>query len=337
MSQTPKKRPGWLTRTFSSYSRHPLNVAALVFLIIMGLMSLFADLLASDMPIACELDGELYLFPSMIDHPELTDLDGQRIREMVNDGRGWALMPPVPYGPDQVKVNGNVGWLQPPQENHLLGTDDSGRDVLARIIHGARSSQIVGLGSMVLSTILGVFLGALAAYFGGRADRLVLTLIETLTAFPTLFLILAIQGLLGATSLVQLVIIIGATRWTDIARVTRAEVLRIVNEDYVDAARALGLGHIRILARHVMPGAVGPVLVSATFGVAGAILIESTLSFLGYGSPPPTASWGQLLTDAFNTEGCYWLTIFPGLTLFATVLSINLVGEGLREAVDPTG
>jgi peptide/nickel transport system permease protein len=247
------------------------------------------------------------------------------------------VFPPIPYGPDQVKVNGVVNWLEPPAWGHLLGTDDSGRDVLARIVHGARSAQIVGMGSMVLGTLLGVFLGAVAAYFGGRLDRVVLTLIETLTAFPTLFLILAIQGLLGATSLLQLVLIIGATRWTDVARVTRAEVLRIVNEDYVDAARALGIGHLRILGRHVLPGAMGPVLVSATFGVAGAILIESTLSFLGYGAPPPIASWGQLLTDAFDAEGSYWLTIFPGLALFATVLSINLVGEGLREAVDPTG
>jgi ABC-type dipeptide/oligopeptide/nickel transport system permease subunit len=222
-----------------------------------------------------------------------------------------------------------------PHRDHLLGTDDSGRDVLARIIHGARSSQLVGVGSIALCMLFGVLIGAFAAYFGGLPDRMALIFIETLTAFPTFFLILAIQGLLGAGSLLQLVIIIGATRWTDVARVTRAEVLRVVNEDYVDAARALGLGHLRILFVHVLPGAIGPVVVSATFGVAGAILIESTLSFLGYGAPPPTASWGQLLTDAFNNEGCYWLTIFPGLALSLTVLSINLMGEGLREAVDP--
>lgn len=337
MTDRPRKRSGWLARIFLAYSRRPMNLIALIFLVIMGLLSVFADLLASDMPIACELDGKSYLLPSIIEYPRLQDLDNQQIEQLVAAEGGWVILPPVPYGPDQVKVLGNVDWLEAPERDHLLGTDDSGRDVLARIIHGSRSAQIVGLGSMVLSTLFGVILGALAAYFGGRLDRIVLTFVETLTAFPTLFLILAIQGLLGATSLLQLVVIIGATRWTDIARVTRAEVLRIVNEDYVDAARALGLGNIRILSRHVLPGAVGPVLVAATFGIAGAILIESTLSFLGYGAPPPTASWGQLLTDAFNTEGCYWLTIFPGLALFATVLSINLVGEGLREAVDPAG
>lgn len=337
MSKTARKRTGWIRRTLYAYSKRPMNLIALLFLVVMGLTSVFADLLASDLPIACEIDGETFILPAILEDPRFKNLDNQQIERLVAEGRGWALLPPVPYGPDQVKVRGKVEWLKSPRPDHLLGTDDSGRDVLARIIHGSRSAQIVGFGSMVLSTILGVILGALAAYFGGRLDRIVLTLVETLTAFPTLFLILAIQGLLGATSLLQLVVIIGATRWTDIARVTRAEVLRIVNEDYVDAARALGLGNIRILARHVFPGAVGPVLVAATFGVAGSILIESTLSFLGYGTPPPSASWGQLLTDAFNTEGSYWLTIFPGLTLFTTVLCINLVGEGLREAVDPTG
>jgi peptide/nickel transport system permease protein len=329
------RRLGWLNRAFQRYKRAPLNVIGLVFLLALILCALLADLLAAEKPIVCKLDGELHVLPALFEPPELADHDNHTITAAIAERGGWAVLPPVPYGPNQSKVAGAVGYLRAPDMEHPLGTDDSGRDVLARIIHGTRSALLVGFGSMALGALFGILIGALAAYFGGPLDRVTLTLIETLTAFPTFFLVLAIQGLLGTGGLLQLVIVIGATRWTDVARVTRAEVLRVVNEDYVDAARALGLGHLRILRRHVLPGAMGPVLVASTFGVAGAILIESTLSFLGYGAPAPTASLGQLLTDAFVNEGCYWLAIFPGLVLFATLLSINLVGEGLRDAVDP--
>ena len=329
------RRLGFLRRAFQRYKRAPLNVIGLVFLIAMILCALLADLLAAEKPIACKLDGVLHVLPALFEPPELADHDNHTITAAIAERGGWAVLPPVPYGPNQSKVAGAVGYLRAPGADHLLGTDDSGRDVLARIIHGTRSALLVGFGSMALGALFGILIGALAAYFGGPLDRITLILIETLTAFPTFFLVLALQGLLGTGGLLQLIIVIGATRWTDVARVTRAEVLRVVNEDYVDAARALGLGHLRILRRHVLPGAMGPVLVASTFGVAGAILIESTLSFLGYGAPAPTASLGQLLTDAFVNEGCYWLAIFPGLVLFATLLSINLVGEGLRDAVDP--
>jgi len=336
-SYKKNKRPGFLRRTTVRYFRHPINVAALIAILIIGLCGVFADFLASEKPLACMLDGKLYILPCVIDTPALVDYDNQAIKLAIAKRGGWAVLPPIPFGPNQTKVNGSVDWLQAPHGDHLLGTDDSGRDVLARIIHGARSSYLVGVGSIIICIILGVLLGALAAYFGGILDRGTMILIETLTAFPTFFLILAVQGLLGASSLLQLVLIIGATRWTDVARVTRAEVLRAVNEDYVNAARALGLRHVQILMRHVLPATMGPVLVAATFGIASAVLIEATLSFLGYGAPPPTSSWGQLLLDAFNNEGTYWLAISPGLVLFTNVLSINLVGEGLREAVDSSG
>jgi peptide/nickel transport system permease protein len=329
------RRGGWVRESLARYFGRPTNTIALSFLLFVALVALLADFLASDKPIACLVGGRFHLFPNLVAYPELAGEDNQTISaEIARDG-GFAVLPPVPYGPNQVKVLGSVRWLEGPSARHLLGTDGSGRDVLARLVHGARSAELVGVGSMIVSALLGVLLGALAAYFGGVADKLVRVLVESLSAFPAFFLILAIQGLLGVASPFQLMIVIAATRFPDVAQVTRAEVLRTVNEEYVDAARALGLPHARILFRHVLPNALGPVIVSATFGVASAILIESTLSFLGYGVLPPTASWGQLLTDAFENEGCTWLAIFPGLVLTATVLCVNLVGEGLREAVDP--
>lgn len=326
---------GWARESLGRYFARQTNTIALCFLLLIAAVAIFAELLASDKPIACHLGGRLYLFPNLIEYEDLAGEDNQTIEAQIAARGGFAVLPPIPYGPNQVKIGGRVSWLEAPSARHLLGTDDSGRDVLARIVHGARSAELVGVGSMILSALLGVLFGALAAYFGGMADKLLRVIVESLSAFPAFFLILAIQGLLGVASPFQLMIVIAATRFSDVAQVTRAEVLRTVNEEYVDAARALGLPHAQILFRHVLPGAFGPVIVSATFGVAGAILIESTLSFLGYGVLPPTASWGQLLADAFENDGCWWLALFPGLVLTATVLCVNLVGEGLREAVDP--
>jgi peptide/nickel transport system permease protein len=329
------RRRGWFRESVGRYFRRPTNAVALGFLLAVAAAAVGADFLASDKPIACHLDGRLYLFPNLIDYPALADHDNRTIEAAIARRGGFAVFPPVPYGPNQVKAAGAVHPLEAPSLAHPLGTDRDGRDVLARIVHGARSAEIVSIGAMILSTLLGVLFGALAAYFGGISDRLVRIVVESLAAFPAFFLILAIQGLLGVAGPLELMILIAATRFTDIAQVTRAETLRIVNEQYVDAARALGLTHLQILTRHVLPGAAGPVIVAATFGVAGAILIESTLSFLGYGVLPPTASWGGLIADAFENDGCYWLALFPGLVLTATVLCVNLVGEGLREAVDP--
>ncbi len=321
--QIPAKRPRRLIAFARRYFGGAMNVAAFVFLGLVGVTALIADIIASDKPLMSVVDGEVVILPKLTHRK--TDVDG------------WAVLPPIPYSPNQTKVGGRISRLEPPSRRHLLGTDDMGRDVAARMVHGARAALMVGLGSVALYLLVAVFIGAVAGYFGGIADRMALRLIETLTSFPTFFLILAIQGLIGATGVLQLILVIGLTRWTDVARLTRAEVLRVVNEEYVIAARALGLGNLRILLRHVLPAAIGPALIAGTFGVAGAILIESTLSFLGFGVPNTVPSWGQLLTDAFYNEGAYWLALFPGLLLFFTLISINLVGEGLREALAPDG
>ena len=328
----PRMRPGRVAVFIRRFFGRGFSAAGLVFLVCLGLVAATADLIASSSPIACSLDGRVYLLPAVTRPPNLELWPNEDVVRAVDQPGEWALLPPVPYGPLQMKVGGRVEPLRPPSTAHLLGTDDKGRDVAARIIHGARSALVVGLGSVALYLLVAILLGAVAGYFGGLFDRVALRLIETMSSFPTFFLILAVQGLLGATSLLQLILVIGLTRWTDVARLTRAEVLRIVNEDYVLAARSLGLGSFTVLLRHVLPSALGPTFVAAHFGVAGAILIESTLSFLGFGVPSTTTSWGQILTDAFNNDGCYWLVLFPGVVLLLTIVAINLVGEGLREA-----
>ena len=312
-----------------------LNIVALIFLLFIGTVAITADLLASQIPLAYRIDGSLRFFPGRLSEPVNGILTNEAALLAITDHPDdWVLLPPIPYNRNQTKTWGTINRLSPPSTTHLLGTDDKGRDVAARMIHATRSALMVGLGSVSLYLLFAIFLGAVAGYFGGLADRMALRLIETMTSFPTFFLILAIQGIIGATGFWQLILVIGLTRWTDIARLTRAEVLRVVNEEYVLAARALGLTNIRILTKHVLPAAIGPVVVAATFGIADAILIESTLSFLGFGIPSNIPSWGQLLTDAFYNDGAYWLAFFPGTLLFLTLISINLSGEGLREAMD---
>jgi len=302
---------------------------------LLALCALCADLLASDLPIALRFRGELHLLPALGRPARPAAHDNQRIRRELDAGRGdWVWMPLCEYGPTP-----QPAILRPPPASpdraHWLGTDDRGRDIFARLVHGTRVSLMVGLVSVSIYLVIGISLGLLGGYLGGRADFVVSRLIELGLTFPTFFLILIIMGLLERTSLWAMMVVLGVTRWTDLARLVRAEALRLRTLDFVTAARASGAGAIRIMARHVLPNALGPVLVKATFGVAGAILVESALSFLGFGAPPPTASWGEVLSQATEHPGCWWLTLFPGALLFLTVTALNLVGEALRDALDP--
>lgn len=237
----------------------------------------------------------------------------------------------IPFGPNQTDLEST---LQPPSSTHLFGTDEIGRDVLARVIHGARISLAVGVLSVALYVVLGIFFGALAGYYGGRVDAVISRVSETLMSFPTLFLVLSVMGLTRVKTVIPILLVIGLTRWPDVARLVRAEVLRLRALDFVQASRALGASDARLLLRHLIPHALPPVLVAAAYGVPSAILIESALSFLGFGVPPPAPSWGELLTQAHRYvtyPGAWWLTLFPGLALFVTVGGFHLLGEGLRD------
>jgi ABC-type dipeptide/oligopeptide/nickel transport system permease subunit len=223
----------------------------------------------------------------------------------------------------------------PPSATYPLGNDDVGRDILSRIIYGSRIALIVGLGATAIAVSVGVTIGATAGYFGGRVDFVLSRLVDTLMAFPLLALLLTLSAVFGP-SLRNVVIVIGLTVWASYARLVRAEVLSLREQDFVLAARALGAGDRRIIIRHIVPNALGPVIVIASLAIGGIIILESALSFLGLGVSRPTASWGTMLSDGREVLRHYpHIAIAPGIAITITVLSFNLVGDGLRDALDP--
>jgi peptide/nickel transport system permease protein len=238
----------------------------------------------------------------------------------------------APYDPNSINLK---EVLMPPSAAHYLGTDTLGRDVLSRIIFGSRVSLKVGFVAVGLATLIGLFVGALAGYYGGWVDSALMRLVDLMLCFPAFFLILAVIAVLEP-SIWNIMVVIGLTGWMGVARLVRAEFLSLREREFVTAARALGASDTRLILRHMLPNALAPVMVSATLGVAGAILTESALSFLGLGVMPPTPSWGNILTAGKdNIEIAWWLSVFPGLAILVTVMSYNLLGEGIREAIDP--
>ena len=238
----------------------------------------------------------------------------------------------MPYDPNQINVH---AILLPPSVDHPFGTDRLGRDVLSRMIMGSRVSLQVGIVAAGLATLIGVILGAVAGYYGGWVEAAVMRFVDMMLCFPTFFLILAVIALLEP-SITNIMAVIGLTSWMGVARLVRAEFLTLKERDFVMAARSLGARDARIIFRHILPNAMAPVLVAATLGVAGAILTESGLSFLGLGVQPPDASWGNILNEGkAHIEIAWWMSVFPGLAILVTVLGYNLLGEGIRDALDP--
>jgi peptide/nickel transport system permease protein len=238
----------------------------------------------------------------------------------------------APYDPNHIDLK---QVLMAPSQAHLLGTDTLGRDVFSRIIYGSRVSLKVGFVAVGLATLIGLLVGALAGYYGGWVDSALMRLVDLMLCFPAFFLILAVIAVLEP-SIWNIMAVIGLTSWMGVARLVRAEFLSLREREFVTAARALGAGDTRLILRHMLPNALAPVMVSATLGVAGAILTESALSFLGLGVQPPTPSWGNILTAGKdNIEIAWWLSVFPGLAILVTVMSYNLLGEGIQEAIDP--
>ena len=237
-----------------------------------------------------------------------------------------------PYNYKNIDVQ-NI--LMPPSSTHFFGTDDLGRDVCSRMIWGARISLAVGFVSVGISTIIGITLGALAGYYGKYMDIIIMRFVDIMLCIPGFFLILAVIAFLGP-NIFNIMIIIGLTSWMGVARLVRAEFLSLKEREFVLGAKASGASDFRIIFIHILPNALSPVFISAVLGVAAAVLLESSLSFLGLGIQPPTPSWGNILTEGkSNIEIAWWLSVFPGLAILITVLGYNLLGEGLRDALDP--
>jgi peptide/nickel transport system permease protein len=259
-------------------------------------------------------------------------------------GKGTGTYTLIPYGPleqdlDIIFKPPFHRKTAPPEryregQVHVMGTDDSGRDVLSRIIYGTRISMTIGVVAVSIYVTIGIIIGAIAGYFGGKVDMLISRVVEIVMLFPSFFLILTIVALIGP-SIYIIMVVIGLTSWPTIARLTRGEFLRQRAIDYVAAARALGASSGRVIFRHVLPNALSPAFVAIPFGIVGAIITEASLSVLGFGVRPPAPSWGSLLLVATSNYAMWWLTVFAGSSIFLTVTVFNMVGNGLRDAMDP--
>jgi peptide/nickel transport system permease protein len=319
----------WRQFMLRRVNRWAIGVAAsMVFL------AISADFIASEQPIIVRFRGEMHWFPNLHTPPTLRIFDNQTLLNAMAPG-DWAFVPLVPWGHNSHDLS---QVLAPPSARHWLGTDASGRDVLSRIIHGARVSLFIGVVSVAVLTTIGVALGTIAGYFGRLWDSILMRVVEIVHSMPTVLLLVTILAVLapeGFSAVWVMTLVIGVVRWTDVARLVRGEILRVKVLDYVQAARSQGASDWRIVWRHVLPNASNPVLVSATFALASAILVEGALSFLGFGIPDDMASWGGLLNEVRGNVQAWWLAVFPGAAIFLTVTAFNVIGEGVRDATDP--
>jgi peptide/nickel transport system permease protein len=332
-----------VTQSYWSLVRHQFKknkiaMIALYMVFFLFFVAIVADVVANDIPLYATYNGTTY-FPVFKEYAiglglsrwpaELANVDW---KELESQGKlGSVIWPPIKYGSSSQDLAHNFA---PPGEGHILGTDAIGRDVLAGMIHGTRIALTIGFLSMSIAIFIGILLGSLAGFYGGWIDILISRFIEIIITLPTFFLIIAIVAIYPGS--IWLVMgLIGFTAWPGIARFTRGEFLRTRNMEFVSAATALGFSNKRVIFRHVLPNSLAPLLVSAAFGIAGAILTEATLSFLGFGVPPTIVTWGSVLNESRDNLSAWWLAVFPGLAIFLAIVSYNLVGSGLRDALDP--
>ncbi len=328
---SPKGTTSW-ARFHRRYRRVRGARAGLWLAAALVLVALGADLLASDLPLAARVDGTLYLLPCVTRPDALAGDDNQTLARRLR-APDWSLATPVPYGPAAQHPGGATAVLDAPSRAHWLGTDDRGRDVAARLLHGTRVALEVGPLAVALYLLIGMIVGV-GSSLGRRTDLVLGRLIEIGLTFPTLFLLLAIQGLTASASLVEVGVAIALTQWPHVARLVRAEALRAAASPHVEAARAVGASQTRIALAHIAPLAAAPALVAGAFGVAQAVLVETALTFLGFGVPPPRASWGELLSQAQAAGGSWWLLAPPTVAIALTVLACNLISDGLKGALE---
>jgi peptide/nickel transport system permease protein len=345
-------RGGYWSEVWRNFRCRKLAMIALAYVAFLCLVALFAPMIVGTKPIICKYHGRIY-FPFMAYYVRSWENAALRADQLPHhypsqlkelDPESWAIWPLVyqdPYWRVRTdewpgRPENPFGTDGVPSRLNWFGTDQQGFDVFAQMVHGTQIALSVGFVSMGIAAAIGITLGAMAGYLGGWADMVISRLIELVLCIPALVLILVLVAMLDKVSNYHLMAIVGITSWTGIARLTRAEFLKLKQMEFVSAARAVGASNTRIMFRHLLRNALAPVLVPITFGIADAILIESSLSFLGFGASPPNPSWGTLLhAGRMAIQQSWWLILYPGLAIFFTVLAYNLIGEGLQEATDP--
>jgi len=325
---------GLWSGVWREFRRNRLALSGFYIVLLLVLIALGADFLANSKPLFLSYKGKIY-FPIVRSYgvdlgwvhwpAELLNVDYKKLEG------ARAIFPPIPYRQTDIDL---LAPLEPPSGKHWFGTDKLGRDVMAGMVHGSRISLSIGFVAVGIAVVIGVLLGALAGYFGSWVDIAISRLFEIMISIPTFFLLITVAAIFRPSIFLTMAII-GLTSWVGIARFTRSEFLRIRNLDYVTAAISIGVSSRKIMFQHILPNALAPVIVSVVLGIAGAILVESSLSFLGIGVPAELVTWGSILNEASGATFAWWLAVFPGLAIFITVLAYYLVGEGLREVLDP--
>ena len=336
---------GYWRSVWKHYRKHRGGMIGLVCFVFLALVGFGANLVAGGLPIVCKYKGEVS-FPAvvatfhkipgadfLVDMPKPFRFPQFNAKRQVpKDKEGWAVWPLVEWDPNEVEPGAR---LKPPSKEHLLGTDEVGRDVLSRLIHGTSIAMLVGFIAMGIATVIGLIFGALAGYYGGWIDNSISRLIELFICIPVFYVVL-IALTLFEPGIYKVMVILGVFGWTGIARYTRGEFMKQKGLDYAMAARALGASTGRIIFRHILPNSLAPVLVVIAFGVAGAIFAESGLSWLGFGVMPPTPTWGNLLRSGFDNIRVAPHLLFPAsAAIFIAVLTFNLIGDALRDVTDP--
>lgn len=333
----PSSVESYRVRVWAALRRNRRAMGGLRVVAVLAVLALLADFVANEKPLYIEIDGRVHA-PAVLDYavwtglsawpPELANADWPRLVERADR----VIRAPIPYSPTRVDISGDV--FEPPSTRHWLGTDGLGRDVAAGMVHGIRVSLTIGLVVVAIQASIGILLGGLAGYYGGVTDLVLSRLFELMLGIPTFFLIITVAAIFPP-SIYTIMVILGLTGWVGIARFVRSEFLKVRAQDFVVAAQSIGAGDLRVMLRHILPNAIAPVLVSMSFGVASAILTESGLSFLGIGVPQHLVTWGSILSVARSNTFAWWLAIYPGFAIFATVTAYNLLGDGLRDALDP--
>lgn len=329
-----RETEGLWSNVWKRFKRNRVALAGFYVVCFLAFTALFADFLANDKPYYTSYKGKTYLpiFHSYLVAAGLSGWPAELANVNFKKLPGaQSIFPPVPYRPSNIDL---FAPYETPSPQHWFGTDKLGRDILAGMIHGSRISLSIGFVAVGIAVIIGVIFGALAGFFGSWVDLVISRLFEIMLSIPTFFLLITVAALLPPSIFLTMAII-GATSWVGIARFTRNEFLHIRSLDYVTAAIALGVSNGKVMFQHILPNALAPVIVSVVLGIAGAILVESSLSFLGIGVPAELVTWGSILHEASSATFAWWLAVFPGAAIFVTVLAYYLVGEGLREVLDP--